>query len=112
VNVTRFSPRPGTPAARLAPLGPRLARQRSRALATLRRRIARERMERWIGERRPARVMEYGPGGSSVARLENYLPVVLASRPPLGAMVEVRIDGARSTYLLGATGELPPRAGL
>jgi threonylcarbamoyladenosine tRNA methylthiotransferase CDKAL1 len=108
VNVTRFSARPGTPAARLRPLGPRLARTRSRDLATLRRRIARDRLERWIGERRPARVLEYGPGGSAVARLGNYLPVVLSSRPPLGADVEVRIDGARSTYLLGAaTGMLP-----
>jgi threonylcarbamoyladenosine tRNA methylthiotransferase CDKAL1 len=109
VNVTRFSPRPGTPAARLPPLGPRVARQRSRALATVRRRVARDRMERWIGERRPARVMEYGPGGSAVARLDNYLPVVLTERPPLGAKVEVRIDGARSTYLLGRATELPPR---
>jgi MiaB/RimO family radical SAM methylthiotransferase len=109
VNVTRFSARPGTPAARLPPLGPRVARRRSRRLATLRRRIARERLERWIGERRRARVMEYGPGGSSMARLDNYLPVVLPSRPPLGADLDVRIDGARSTYLLGAAIELLSR---
>jgi len=102
VNVTRFSPRPGTGAARLPPVPSRLARGRSRRLAILRHRIARERLERWIGERRPARVMEYGPGGSAVARLDNYLPVVLSRRPPLGADVEVRIDGARSAYLLGA----------
>ena len=101
VNVTRFSPRPGTPAARLPPLGPRLARERSRRLAALRRRVARERLERWIGERRPAQVLEYGPGGTAVARLDNYLPVVLPTRPPLGARIEVAVDGARSTYLLG-----------
>jgi MiaB/RimO family radical SAM methylthiotransferase len=109
VNVTRFSARPGTPAARLPPLGPRIARRRSRRLATLRRRIARERLERWIGQRHPARVMEYGPGGSSMARLDNYLPVVLSSRPPLGSDVDVRIDGARSTYLLGSAVELLSR---
>jgi len=101
VNVTRFSPRPGTPAARHPPLGPRLARDRSRRLAALRRRVGRERLERWIGERRPARILEYGPGGTSVGRLDNYLPVVLSDRPPLGAEVDVTIDGARSTYLLG-----------
>ncbi|MGA8604559.1 MAG: tRNA (N(6)-L-threonylcarbamoyladenosine(37)-C(2))-methylthiotransferase [Thermoplasmata archaeon] len=101
VNVTRFSPRPGTPAARLPPLPPRVAKRRSRALATLRQRISRTRLERWIGRRAPGRVLEHGPGGSSVARLENYLPVVLDSRPPLGASVALRVDGARSTYLLG-----------
>jgi threonylcarbamoyladenosine tRNA methylthiotransferase CDKAL1 len=101
VNVTRFSPRPGTPAARLPPLPPRVAKRRSRSLAALRLRIARSRLERWIGTRAVGRVLEHGPGGSSVVRLNNYLPVVLDRRPPLGSEVEVRVDGARSTYLLG-----------
>ena len=101
VNVTRFSPRPGTPAARAAAVGATIAKRRSRELAALRQRIARERFERWIGREGLARVVEYGPGTSAVARLPNYLPVVLEERPPLGRVVPVRIDGARSTYLLG-----------
>ena len=101
VNVTRFSARPGTPAARLAGLPPRVAKRRSRDLATLRHRISRTRLEGWIGTRAVGRVLEHGPGGSSVARLGNYLPVVLDQRPPLGADVDLRVDGARSTYLLG-----------
>ena len=101
VNVTRFSPRPGTPAARLAPLPPRVAKRRSRSVAELRHRLSRARLERWIGTRALGRVLEHGPGMSSVARLPNYLPVVLDRRYPLGAEVELRIDGARSTYLLG-----------
>lgn len=103
VNVTRFSPRPGTPAARRPLVPPRVAKRRSRSLALLRQRVGRVRLERWIGERVRGRVLEYGPGGSSVVRLENYLPVVLEERPPLGASVDVRIDGARSTFLLGRT---------
>lgn len=101
VNVTRFSARPGTPAARLPPLPSGIVKRRSRALATLRQRVARARLERWIGERRVGRVLEYGPGESSVARLDNYLPVVLDRRAPLGSEVELRVDGARSTYLVG-----------
>jgi TRAM domain-containing protein len=46
-------------------------------------------------------VVEYGPRGTAIGRLDNYLPVVLERRPPLGADLEVRIDGARATYLLG-----------
>jgi len=102
VNVTRFSPRPGTPAARLPALPPRVAKRRSRSVAALRQRVSRARLERWIGERVLGRVLETGPGGSSVARLPNYLPVVLDRQPPLGAEVELRVDGARSTYLLGS----------
>jgi MiaB-like tRNA modifying enzyme len=101
VNVTRFSARPGTPAARLPGLAPRVAKRRSQALAMLRHRISRTRLEGWIGTRAVGRVLEHGPGGSSVARLGNYLPVVLDRRPVLGSDVELRVDGARSTYLLG-----------
>jgi len=101
VNVTRFSARPGTPAARLPPVGVGAAKRRSRSLTALRQRLARRRLERWIGHHGPARVVEYGPGQSAVARLPNYLPVVLEDRPPLGSTLEVRVDGARSTYLLG-----------
>lgn len=109
VNVTRFSPRPGTPASRLPPLPPRVAKRRSRSLAELRHRISRSRLERWIGSRARVRVLEHGPGGSSVARLPNYLPVVLDHRPPLGSDVEIRVDGARSTYLLGSVPASPSK---
>jgi threonylcarbamoyladenosine tRNA methylthiotransferase CDKAL1 len=102
VNVTRFSARPGTPAARMTPLPPRVAKRRSRELAALRLRISRSRLERWIGTRTRGRVLEHGPAGSSVARLDNYLPVVLDRQPPLGTEVDLRVDGARSTYLLGS----------
>jgi len=101
VNVTRYSPRPGTPAAHQRPVVSRIAKERSRSLTRLRQRLARERLERWIGREETARVLEYGPGGTAVARLDNYLPVVLGARPPLGAEVPVRVEGARATYLLG-----------
>jgi threonylcarbamoyladenosine tRNA methylthiotransferase CDKAL1 len=101
INVTRFSPRPGTPAARLPPVGPRVARHRSRAVAELRSRVSRRRLERWIGRSMTARILEHGPASSSVARLSNYLPVVLGERRALGSSVELTVDGARSTYLLG-----------
>ena len=107
VNVTRFSSRPGTPAARWRPVASSTAKRRSRSLAELRRAIARSRFERWIGTRSTARVLEYGSGGSAMARLDNYLPVVLDHRPPLGSLVTVVVDGARSTYLLGREVEPP-----
>jgi threonylcarbamoyladenosine tRNA methylthiotransferase CDKAL1 len=101
LNVTRFSPRPGTPAAHLPPLAPGVAKRRSRSLAKLRERVARARLERWIGCTTRARVLEHGPGQSAVVRLPNYLPLVLDEQPDLGTEREVRVDGARSTYLLG-----------
>jgi len=101
VNVTRFSPRPMTPAALLPPIASAEVKRRSRRLTESRLRLARRRLERWIGRTETAWVVEPGSGGSQIARLENYLPVVLDGRRPLGRRIEVRIDGARSTYLVG-----------
>ena len=101
VNVTRFSPRPMTPAARLAPWPPGVVKRRSRELTALRMRTARQRLERWVGHEGSALPLERGPYRSTVARLPNYLPVVLAEEPPLGVPCTVRVDGCRSTYLLG-----------
>ncbi len=101
LNVTRFSARPMTPAHRLPPLPPGTVNRRSRALAELRLRTSRRRLEAWIGREARGTVLEYGPHGSSVARLPNYLPVALPSRPPLGRRCTIRIDGARSNYLQG-----------
>ncbi len=102
VNVTRFSARPLTPAARLPPLPPRVAKRRSRELTELRMRVARRRFEKWIGWTGQARIVERGVDGSSVGRLPNYLPIVLPERYPLGRVVSLRVEGARATYLLGA----------
>ncbi len=101
LNVTRFSARPGTAASRLPPVPAAVAKRRSRALAELRTRTARARLERWLGRTEPGWVVEEGRHGSSVARLRSYLPVVLPDRRPLGSRWTIAIEGARATYLLG-----------
>jgi MiaB/RimO family radical SAM methylthiotransferase len=103
VNVTRFSPRPFTPAARLRPVAASAAKERSRALARLRLRVARRRLERWIGRTTVARVVEVDAEGNRIGRLPNYLPVAVprARGARLGDCLAVRVVGARPTYLLG-----------
>lgn len=101
VNVTRFSARPLTPAARERPLSSPVVKRRSRELTQRRLHVARSRMEQWIGRTVSVRFLERGPGGTTLGRLTNYLPLVAEGRPPLGPPTEVRVDGARSTYLLG-----------
>ncbi|MGA7922767.1 MAG: tRNA (N(6)-L-threonylcarbamoyladenosine(37)-C(2))-methylthiotransferase [Thermoplasmata archaeon] len=101
VNVTRFSARPLTPAARERPLPSHVVKRRSRELTQHRLRVARRRMERWIGQTVSVRFLERGQGTSTLGRLPNYLPLVAAGPQPIGTPVPVRVDGARSTYLLG-----------
>ncbi|MDE1819414.1 MAG: tRNA (N(6)-L-threonylcarbamoyladenosine(37)-C(2))-methylthiotransferase [Euryarchaeota archaeon] len=101
LNLTRFSPRPMTPAARWEPIVSRVVKERSREVTALRLRLARGRMERWVGWKGRGVVTEHGPEGTCVARMPNYLPVVLPERRPLGTWLDLTVRGARSTYLLG-----------
>ena len=102
VNVTRFSARPGTPAAsdpgRI--VGWR-AKQRSRRLTSLRFAIAREVHQRFVGDEVDVLVTEPGKEGTVLARTPEYRQVVLHEPAPLGEFTRVRIDAARATDLFG-----------
>ena len=102
VNVTRFSPRAGTPAASLPdPVVGWRVKERSRRLTRLRFAIGRERNEAWVGREVEALVSEPGKSGTLLARTPEYRQVVLREPAPLGAFVDVDIEGATSVHLLG-----------
>ncbi|HYU06502.1 MAG TPA: TRAM domain-containing protein, partial [Thermoplasmata archaeon] len=102
VNVTRFSPRAGTPAASMPGqiVGWRV-KQRSRRLTLLRFEIAREIHERWIGREVRVLVTEPGKPDSVLARTPEYRQVVLREPAPIGAFLRVRIESATATDLAG-----------
>ncbi len=102
VNVTRFSLRPGTPAATMpdAIVGWRV-KQRSRRISALRFVIARETHQGFVGEEVDVLVTEPGKEGTMLARTPEYRQVVLHEPAPLGEFVRVRIDAARATDLYG-----------
>ncbi len=102
VNVTRFSPREGTPAATMPGqiVGWRV-KERSRRLTRLRFEISREIHETFVGRDVVVLVTEPGKPGTMLARTPEYRQVVLREPAPLGEFLEVRIDGARATDLSG-----------
>lgn len=102
VNVTRFSARPGTPAASMQGqvVGWRV-KQRSRRLTSLRFAIAREMHQALVGDEIDVLVTEPGKEDSLLARTAEYRQVVLHEPAPLGEFVRVRIDAARATDLFG-----------
>ncbi len=102
VNVTRFSARPGTPAASYPdPVVGWRVKQRSRRLTSLRFALARELHQRFVGEEVDVLVTEPGKEGTVLARTPEYRQVVLHEPAPLGEFVRVRIDAARATDLFG-----------
>ena len=102
VNVTRFSARPGTPAASYAgAIVGRRAKQRSRRITALRFAIAREIHQRFVGDEVDVLVTEAGKEGTLLSRTQEYRQVVLHEPAPLGESIRVRIDAARATDLFG-----------
>lgn len=102
VNVTRFSARPGTPAASLPdPIVGWRVKNRSRRITSLRFAIAREIHQASVGEEVDVLVTEPGKEGTVLARTPEYRQVVLHEPAALGEFLRVRIDAARATDLFG-----------
>jgi len=103
INLSRFFPRPGTPAEKLKPLDPRLVKKRSKLMSEVAREAALRAGERWIGWRGIALVDEIGERGEAIARNLSYKPIVLKEngRRLFGKFVEVEIESIRPYCLLG-----------
>ena len=102
VNVTRFSPRAGTPAARMSnPIVGWRVKERSRRLTRLRFEIAQQIHEAFVGEKVEVLLTEPGKGTTVLARTPEYRQVVLPGPLPLGGFAQVRIEEAHATDLLG-----------
>jgi threonylcarbamoyladenosine tRNA methylthiotransferase CDKAL1 len=101
VNITRFSARPGTAAARLYDMPDRIKKDRSREMTRLWQKIAAERNQQYVGEVLEARITERGRDGTMKARAENYLGIVVQGRPKLGSIVLVQVTDCNPFYVSG-----------
>ena len=103
VNVTRFSPRPGTKAAEQggSVIG-RVAKRRSRELTGVRFEISQDINERLIGRSMTALATEKGRGSSTILRNDAYKQIVVGEEVSLRRFHEVTIVDATPTYLIGA----------
>lgn len=102
VNVTRYSKRPGTQAARAKDQVPGwVSKERSRELTHLRFRIAREINIGKEGDIEEVLVTERGKEGTYIGRTISYAPVVISQEVRLGQVVRVRIVGSAATHLIG-----------
>jgi len=101
VNVTRYSPRPGTPAAALKTMPERIAKDRSRILDAAAKEIYREQNAALVGETVEAVVTCRKKEGSVVARDRAYREIVVPGNFLPGERLNVRITGNRTVYLTG-----------
>jgi len=102
VNITRFSPRPGTPAQRMKDqiVGWQV-KDRSRKLNNFRTEISRRNNERLVGREEKVLTIEYGKNNATVGRTSAYRPVVIFEDLPLGEFYNTKIVNHGVTYLVG-----------
>ncbi|MDK2915636.1 MAG: threonylcarbamoyladenosine tRNA methylthiotransferase [Euryarchaeota archaeon] len=108
VNITRYSRRPGTPAAALKDLPERIRKDRSRILLAEANRIYDAYNERWIGRETSIVATEKNAPGSTVCRNPCYLNVVVEEDLPFGFSGRAVITKNHRHYV---TAELIPSDG-
>ncbi|MDH5794504.1 MAG: tRNA (N(6)-L-threonylcarbamoyladenosine(37)-C(2))-methylthiotransferase [Candidatus Bathyarchaeota archaeon] len=100
VNISKFLPRPNTPAAKMDQLDPTEVKDRSRKLTGLAKSISLSRNVRWINWEGEILVDERGRDSSWVGRNFAYKPVVVKSgRNLAGKFLRVRVVKAFRTHL-------------
>jgi len=102
LNITRFSPRPGTIAATMPDkvVGWK-AKERSRTLTKVAQRISLNKNEGSIGKVLDVLLTEREKPGTTMGRTQNYIPVIVPQELRLGEWKKVEITGATESYLRG-----------
>ena len=101
VNITRFSPRPGTEASKLKDLLEREKKRRSRIFSSFYHALASEKNKELKGKKLPVLVTEQGKRGGVIGRDPSYREIVIKKDLPLGASCKVEVKEAKSSYLVG-----------
>ena len=101
VIVTRYSRRPGTPAAGENDMPDRVRKERSRKIRLLAEDIAREKNAEWRGRTVPVMITERVRPGTSMGRTREYRGVVLLGDIQPGTVLPVRLREDRTYYFTG-----------
>ncbi|MDG5776396.1 tRNA (N(6)-L-threonylcarbamoyladenosine(37)-C(2))-methylthiotransferase [Haloarculaceae archaeon H-GB2-1] len=105
INVTRFSKRPGTDAAKMKGLGGQTKKDRSKAMSELKMEVMGDAYEAMVGEEREVLLVEDGTDESLVGYDEAYRQVVIADAEDrgleVGDFVDVEITSHNTVYAFG-----------
>jgi threonylcarbamoyladenosine tRNA methylthiotransferase CDKAL1 len=101
LNISKFFPRPRTPAEGMEQLPLREIKERSKEMTELFRGICLERNRAWLNWDGEVIVDERGKDGSWIGRNFAYKPIAIKSRDKLlGKFLRVKVKAAFPTYLL------------
>ncbi len=101
VNISRFSPRPGTKAALLPQQPYEVVKQRSTTIHRVVKAVCLERNKSWLGWRGEALVDEEVKD-AKIARNFAYKPILVNDDVKLGSYLRVEVNGASAACLRGS----------
>lgn len=99
VNISRFWPRPNTPAAKLKQVDSKIAVRRSKETRDLCNRISLDRNKKYIGKELEVLVTEIGKNNTMKCRSDNYIQVITKKKCRLGQRIKVKIKSATAIDL-------------
>ncbi len=100
INITRFTPMPGTDAKEMDQIDSEIKKKRSKKLTKIQKKISEEQNKKQIGKELDGLVIKKGKKGGYMVRAQNYRPIIVDDASP-GDFVKVKIKDAKSTYLKG-----------
>ncbi len=100
VNLTRFTPMPGTEAKKKKQIESEEKKRRSKKMTSLIKNISLEKNKKYLEKIEKGLVIKKGKKGGYEARLNNYKPVIIEDGKP-GEFVKIKITEAKPTYLKG-----------
>ncbi len=98
VNITRFSARKGTPAAKMKDIPDWIKKERSRKLTELSKEIGLRNNIKFIGRVENVLITKYGKNGTFLSRTNSYRPVII-DKGSIGEFRKVKIVDAKFNYL-------------
>ena len=99
VNLTRFSPRQGTPAARYKRVNSNTVKARSKELTEIRKKLGAKSFKRFVGRKTSVLSVENQRKGSTLCRDDNYRPIIIKKELPLGEFYDVEIIDSDYAFL-------------
>ncbi|MEJ5292019.1 MAG: tRNA (N(6)-L-threonylcarbamoyladenosine(37)-C(2))-methylthiotransferase [Candidatus Methanosuratincola sp.] len=104
IHISRFAPRPHTPAALAKQIPEPVKKTRSRILVSKKMEIQTKRNQEWVGREVEATILALRKGIGAIARTDNYKPVVVkgGGSQEIGSRLTLEITGCSPFNLEGS----------
>ncbi len=100
VNITRFSPRTGTMAAKMKDISPKIKKERSRTLNKLTKEIRIAQNKTFVNKKYNVLITQKGKNNTLLTRLPNYKALIV-KKGEMGQFNQAIVDGYKHNYLYG-----------